>query len=298
MFGGIEAGGTKFNCIIAEDPDRIISEKRIPTTQPEVTLQEVNAFFSEWMKATNTKLQSIGVGCFGPLDLDPNSPTFGSITSTPKIAWQNFNVKATIENILNIPTVIDTDVNAAAMGEYLWGAGKDKGCVLYVTIGTGIGGGIVIDGKPLHGNLHPEMGHFFLPMPAEDQEFPGVCPFHGNCFEGLASGPALQERWGVEAQQLPQDHPAWDLEAKYVALAICAYTCNFSPNVIILGGGVMQQTHLFHRIRLYVQEYLNDYIRSDLLLHHMDDYIVAPGLGNRAGTLGSIALARSAIFKN
>ncbi len=287
MFVGIEAGGTKFNCIIAGDQNTVFSEKRIQTTTPQKTIHEVVQYINQ----SNQDVRSVGIGSFGPLDLDPSSADFGSITSTPKTAWKFFNIKKAFEDALQVPVVLDTDVNAAAYGEYLWGAGKEKRHILYLTIGTGIGGGLVVDGKPYHGMLHPEMGHIYLP---EASDFKGVCPYHGNCFEGLASGPALQKRWGVEASTLEKDHPAWEEEAHVIALALCSYICILSPDIIILGGGVMQQQQLFPLIRKEVLELLHNYVQADSITQHIDSYIVPPGLGIRSGVLGSLALANLA----
>lgn len=288
MFIGVEAGGTKFNCIIAENPNAVLAEKRIETTTPEKTIQEVIQFIDQ----TNQKVQSVGIGSFGPLDLNPDSANFGCITSTPKTAWKNFNIKNAFEDALHLPVVLDTDVNAAAYGEFLWGAGKGKQYVLYLTIGTGIGGGMVVNGKPYHGMLHPEMGHIYLP---EVNDFKGVCPYHGNCFEGLASGPALQKRWGAEASTLEKDHLAWEEEAHVIALALCSYICILSPDVIILGGGVMQQQQLFPLIRKKVLELLHGYVQAKSIIQNIDSYIVSPGLGTRSGVLGALALANMAV---
>ena len=288
MFIGVEAGGTKFNCIIAENPNTILAEKRIETTIPEKTIQEIIQFIDQ----ADQKVQSVGIGSFGPLDLNPDSPNFGCITSTPKTAWKNFNIKKAFEDALHLPVVLDTDVNAAAYGEFLWGAGRGKQYVLYLTIGTGIGGGLVVNGKPYHGMLHPEMGHIYLP---ETSDFKGVCPYHGNCFEGLASGPALQKRWGVEASTLEKDHPAWEKEAHVIALALCSYICILSPDIIILGGGVMQQQQLFPLIRKKVLELLHGYVQAMSIIQNIDSYIVPPGLGTRSGVLGALALASMAV---
>lgn len=295
MYIGIEAGGTKFNCIIAEDPEHILAEKRIATTDPEQTIHETLQFIQQSAGSSHQKMTAIGIGSFGPLDLNPHSPNFGSITSTPKTAWKNFNIKHAFEDALQIPVIIDTDVNAAAYGEFLWGAGKGKRYVLYVTIGTGIGGGFVIDGIPYHGMLHPEMGHIYLPDSNAKVPFKGVCPYHSNCFEGLASGPALQARWGTEASLLPKDHPAWKEEAHTIALALCSYICILSPDILILGGGVMQQDQLFPLIRRETVQLLNGYIQAENIVKNMDTYIVPPALGSKAGVLGSLALARSTV---
>lgn len=289
MYVGIEAGGTKFNCIIAQHPGQVLGEKRITTGEPEKTVQEVVKFIRQTVDQDAHRLKAIGIGSFGPLDLNPASPDFGSITSTPKKGWGSFNIKKAFEDALEIPAVIDTDVNAAALGEFLWGAGQDRAHVLYLTIGTGIGGGIVVNGKPYHGMLHPEMGHILLPHEAH---FKGICPYHGHCFEGLASGPALQARWGVEASRLEKGHPAWEEEARVIALALCNYICILSPDIIILGGGVMQQSHLFPLIRSHVREFLNGYVQADPIMKDINTFIVPPGSGTRSGMLGALALAR------
>jgi fructokinase len=295
MFIGIEAGGTKFNCIIAEDPENILAEKRIATTDPEHTMQETIQFIHQTAAPSSQKIQAVGIGSFGPLDLDPASLNFGSITSTPKTAWKHFNIKKAFEDALHLPVVLDTDVNAAAYGEFLWGAGKGKKHILYLTIGTGIGGGFVMDGKPYHGMLHPEMGHIFLADHLHNDPFKGICPYHGNCFEGLASGPALQSHWGIEASQLEKDHPAWEQEAQLIALALCNYICILSPDIIILGGGVMQQIQLFPLIQKKVPEILNGYVQAEMITRNIAAYIVPPGLGSKSGVLGALALARLAV---
>jgi fructokinase len=295
MFVGIEAGGTKFNCIIAENPEDILAEKRITTADPEYTIGETINFIRQTAALHHETIQAVGIGSFGPLDLDPGSAGFGSITSSPKTAWKNFNIKKAFEKALELPTILDTDVNAAAYGEFLWGAGERKNQVLYLTIGTGIGGGMVLDGKPYHGLLHPEMGHIFLADISRNDSFKGICPYHGNCFEGLASGPALQAQWGIEASQLDEDHPAWEQEAQYIALALSSYICILSPEIIILGGGVMQQFHLFPLIRKKVQELLNGYLQTEMITKKIDMYIVPPGLGVKSGVLGALGLARLAI---
>jgi len=295
MFIGIEAGGTKFNCIIAQDPENILAEKRIATTDPEQTIKETIQFIHQTTGFSNQELKAVGIGSFGPLDLDYASPNFGSITSTPKTAWKNFNIKKTFEDALDLPVILDTDVNAAAYGEFLWGAGQGKMHILYLTIGTGIGGGFVMDGKPYHGMLHPEMGHIFLTDHFANDPFKGICPYHGNCFEGLASGPALQSHWGIEASQLEKDHPAWEQEAQLIALALCNYICILSPDIIIVGGGVMQQAQLFPLIWEKVPRLLNGYIQAEGILKNMNTYIVPPGLGSKSGVLGALALARLAV---
>ena len=286
LFGGIEGGGTKFVCAVGTGPEDVRAETRFPTTTPAETLGKAIEFFNQF-----DGLSAIGVACFGPLDPHPASPTYGQILPTPKPGWTNADIVGTLRSALALPIVFDTDVNGAALAEARWGAAQGCDPVLYLTIGTGIGGGALVNGKLLHGILHPEMGHIPLPRDPQLDPFPGVCPFHGDCFEGLAAGPALEKRWGQKAETLPPDHPAWDLEAHYIALALASYIYTLSPQKIIIGGGVIQQTHLLPLVRQKVQALLNNYVQSQLITQNIDTYIVPPGLGNRAGVLGAIALA-------
>lgn len=290
LYGGIEAGGTKFNCIIASGPEHILADARIPTTTPEETLEQVIAFF----KGTRLPLAGLGIGSFGPVDPDPASPTFGRITSTPKLIWQNTDFAGAIRRALDVPIAFDTDVNVAAFGEYTWGAAQGLKTFVYYTIGTGIGGGGMVEGQLMHGLVHPEMGHMFLAHDRSRDPYGGHCPFHHDCFEGLACGPAIAQRWGVDPKTLPPDHAAWALEAHYIALAMVNTICVLSPQRIILGGGVMDQAFLFPLIRKEVVALLNGYIVHDAILKRIDDYIVPPALGPQAGMLGAIALARHA----
>lgn len=291
VYGGIEAGGTKFKCIITTEDAHIFHEKTIPTSTPDATMQQVIDFFLVEGSKNIDELAAIGIGSFGPLDLEPTSPNYGSITSTPKPGWSQFPILRTIQEALKKPAAIDTDVNAAALGEKIWGAGRQVNDLLYLTIGTGIGGGAVVNGKPLHGLIHPEMGHFHIPHDRQKDPFEGGCPYHGDCFEGLASGPALQMRWGMRGEALPEVHPAWELEAGYIASALAAYICILSPQRIILGGGVMRRAQLFPLVRRKVQHLLNGYIQSPAILEYMDEYICAPVLGEQSGALGAAALA-------
>jgi fructokinase len=295
LFGGIEAGGTKFICIVANGPDKILAEARFPTTKPEETLKQVVDFFQEQNENLKESISAIGIACFGPVDLDPSSPTYGFITSTPKPSWSNTDMVGTIRRALDLPVAMDTDVNAAAVGEWTWGAGKNLDDFIYMTIGTGIGGGGLINGKALHGLVHPEMGHMRIPHDFKADPYTGACPYHGDCFEGLAAGPALKARWGQAGETLPMDHPAWQLEANYVALAVQNLVCTLSPKRVILGGGVMQQANLLPLIRIKVSEYLTNYVQSPAILNDIDHYIVAPKLGNQAGVMGAIALAQQLV---
>ena len=287
MYGGIEAGGTKWVCVIGTGPSHVLARARFPTSTPEETLAQAVAFFRPYAD----ELKALGVGCFGPVDLDPTSPTYGYITTTPKSGWQNTNVKGYLEEMLQVPVAFDTDVNAAAWGEYRWGAAQDVDTFVYMTVGTGIGGAAVVNGQRLHGLMHPEMGHMRIPHDREADPFDGVCPFHRDCLEGLASGPAIAARWGQPGEHLPPHHRAWDLEAHYLGMAIANLICTLSPQRVILGGGVMRQTHLFPRIRRAVQKALAGYIRDPALESRIGTYIVPPGLGDDAGVLGALALA-------
>jgi len=290
LFGGIEGGGTKFVCVIGRGPDEIVAETRIPTTTPEATLSQTADFFRA-ESAKRGRLAAIGVGSFGPVDLREGSATWGFITTTPKAGWAHTDVAGRLKKDLGVPVAFDTDVNAAAIGEARWGAAQGLDTFVYLTVGTGIGGGGLQGGQPMHGLVHPEMGHMLLPHDRSLDPFPGVCPFHGGCLEGLASGPALLARWGQPAESLPADHPAWALEAHYLALALVNLVCTLSPQRIVLGGGVMEQAHLFPLIRQEVVSVLNGYIRAAEILEAIDAYIVPPGLGNRSGRLGAIAMA-------
>ena len=247
------------------------------------------AFFEE-----QGEISALGIGSFGPIDPNPASPNYGYITSTPKPGWGHTDLVGAIKSNFDLPIGFDTDVNAAALAEQRWGAAQGLETFIYLTIGTGIGGGAMVKGNLLHGVMHPEMGHIRLPHDWEQDSYAGFCPFHGDCFEGLAAGPALEARWGARAETLPKDHPAWDLEATYLAHALVNYILIFAPQRIILGGGVMEQEQLFPLIRTKVQEFLNNYMQVKEILEHIDSYIVPPSLGKYAGVLGSIALAEQA----
>ena len=291
LFAGLEGGGTKFVCAVAAGPDDIRAQASFPTTTPEETIGKALSFFKG-----HEPFAALGIATFGPCDLDPRSPTYGQITSTPKAGWENVNLLGIFRRAFAVPIGFDTDVNVAALGEWKWGAGKGLESVVYMTVGTGIGGGGVINGRMMHGLIHPEMGHIRVPRVSGDF-FPGNCPYHGDCLQGLAAGPAIEARWGKRAEALPSDHPAWDLEASYLALAVNDLICVLSPRKIILGGGVMHQRHLFPLIRREAQKLLNGYIRSPLILERIEDFIVPPGLDDRSGVLGAIALAKLATEK-
>jgi fructokinase len=292
LFGGIEAGGTKFVCGIGTGPDNI-EEKSFPTRTPTETLNQAIEFFREY--SNKQQLVAIGIASFGFLDLNPSSSTFGFITSTAKLGWSYTDIFGTIKSALNVPVAIDTDVNGAALGEYRFGNAKNIDNFIYLTIGTGIGGGGMINGKLMHGLLHPEMGHVYIPHDREKDNFEGLCPFHKDCFEGLASGPAISGRWRKSAHELPEDHPAWDLEAHYIALALTNYICILSPKRIILGGGVMERSIMLPLIQEKVQKRLENFVILSEIAENIDNYIVKPKLGKRAGVLGAIVLAEEKI---
>jgi len=293
LYGGIEAGGTKFVCIVGSGPDDVRAEIRFATTTPEETIGQAIAFFEQYHAIS--PLQAIGISCFGPVDLDLASSTYGFITKTPKEGWSDTDVVGKIAHVFDIPIGFDTDVNGALLGENRWGAAQGLFNSIYLTIGTGIGGGAMVGGELVHGLVHPEMGHIKLPHDLELDPFAGWCPFHQDCFEGLASGPALENRWGQKAETLPPDHPAWDLEAHYIAQALHTLICAYSPQRIVLGGGIMNQLHLFSRVQQKIKESLNGYVNHPAILDGIEDYIVPPGLGNQAGVMGAIALAQAAL---
>ena len=289
LFGGIEAGGTKFVCAVGTGPDDLRAEARFPTTTPEETIEQAISFF----EAHDQEMAAVGIASFGPVDPTPQSPTYGHITTTPKPGWANTDLAGAIGRALKVPIGFDTDVNGAALGEYRWGAARDLDTFIYLTIGTGVGGGGMVKGTLMHGLIHPEMGHILTPHHPDDP-FGGVCPYHGDCLEGMTTGPALAQRWGQPAETLPADHPAWELEAYYLAYGLVNFICTLSPQRIIMGGGVMEQLQLFPLIHRKVQELLNGYVQSPAILDEIDNYIVPPGLGNRSGISGAIALAQRA----
>ena len=292
-FGGIEAGGTKFVCAVGTGPDDIRAEIRLPTESPDVTMGRVIDFFRAQQEQYD--IAAIGVASFGPVDPDPDSQTFGYITNTPKPGWANTPVAPILRDEFDVPIGFDTDVNVAALGEHSWGAAREVDTFVYLTIGTGIGGGCMMDGNLLHGLIHPEMGHIALPHNWERDPFAGTCPFHGDCWEGLANGPALEARWGQPGESLPPGHEAWSLEAHYLALGVTSIMMILSPQMVVMGGGVMEQEHLFPLLHREVKSLLNGYIQSPTVSDGLDRYIVPAALGGRSGVLGAIALAQRAL---
>jgi fructokinase len=295
--GAIEAGGTKFvcglfdaNCSDYAKP-ALIARKSIPTTSPEETLAASSEFFTTAAESNGLgNLDGIGIGCFGPVDLRLSSPTWGYITATPKIGWQNTEVASFFRDRLGVPVAFDTDVNAAAYGEFRWGAAKGLKDFIYVTVGTGIGGGVFSNGDLVHGLTHPELGHVKIQREAGDS-YPGMCPFHRDCLEGMASGPAIGGRWNVRAEEIGPDHQAWELEARYLAKAFAAYTFVLSPERILMGGGVGLRPGLAERVAVLVGEELGGYISVFEDKARLAGYIARPLLGADAGLFGAAALA-------
>jgi fructokinase len=289
IFGAIEAGGTKFVCAIGTAPDALITEDTIPTTRPEETFARVADFFRAATRAYRT-IEAIGVAAFGPVEVNRNSPAYGSILATPKPHWSGADFRAALAS-LGAPVIVDTDVNGAALGEYCLGAGCGVRTLAYVTVGTGVGAGVVTNGAPLGGAGHYEMGHIRPPRDAARDPFAGRCPFHGDCLEGLACGPAIIDRWGASLADLPPSHPAYDLEADYLAHFAATIVLTHRPDRIVFGGGVMKAAGLMERIRVGTKRLLGGYAQSDALAGDLSEFIVPPALGDRAGVVGAMLLA-------
>lgn len=287
MLGAIEAGGTKFVCAVGEETGKIIEQVQIPTTVPEETMTKVIEFFKGYT------LDAIGVGSFGPIDVNRESLSYGSITSTPKVGWRDYPMVKTLEKEFGLPIGFNTDVNAAALGEVTLGAAKGLDSCLYITIGTGIGAGAFVQGQLLQGLSHPEMGHILVRRHPQDV-YQGKCPYHGDCLEGLAAGPAIEERWSAKGIDLVDRQEVWELQGYYIAQALMQYVLILSPKKIILGGGVMNQKQLFPTIYKYLKEFVADYVH----LPELSDYVVSPGLGDYAGITGSLMLAKQALQEN
>ncbi|TLS53697.1 ROK family protein [Paenibacillus antri] len=285
--GAIEAGGTKFVCGIGNERGDIEDRVSFPTERPEETLRQVIEYFQD------KNVEAIGIGSFGPIDIDPASPTYGFVTTTPKPGWGNYDFLGAMKRAFDVPYGWDTDVNAAAFGEATWGAAQGLDSCVYYTIGTGVGVGVYAEGRLVHGLVHPEGGHVLTRRHPED-DFAGVCPYHGDCLEGMAAGPALEKRWGAKGAELGADHPAWGIEAFYIAQAVSSAILLLSPKRVILGGGVMKQEQLFPLVRAEVRRLLAGYVRAEAIADGIDAYIVPPGLGDNAGLSGALALGRAA----
>ena len=291
LYGGIEAGGTKFVCVVGNSSGDIQEQISIPTSTPEETMPKVFAFFDKY------QLDAFGVGSFGPVDVNENSSTYGSITATPKLAWRNYPIVKELKQRYSIPVGFNTDVNVAALAEVTLGAAKGLDSCLYITIGTGIGAGAVVRGELLQGLSHPEMGHILVRRHKMDS-YEGKCPYHKDCLEGLAAGPAIEERWGQKAIYLENHSDVWEMEGYYIAQAIMQYILILSPKRIILGGGVMKQKQLFPIIYKHVKQLLNQYMVFPELDENIHSYIVSPGLGDNAGAIGSLLLANKILMEN
>lgn len=290
LLAGIEAGGTKYVCAVGTNPAEPLLESRFPTGDPAETIAQAVAFFKDAEKSYGP-IRSMGIGTFGPADIDPRSPGYGTILTTPKRGWSGFNVVNAIREGLDepVPIVFETDVNAAVYGEAEFGSGRNHSNIAYITIGTGIGGAFLHDGEIIHGRMHPEIGH--LLVPDLDKEFgkdTNVCPFHASCLEGRAAGPAIEARWGVPGSELPDDHPAWELQAKYLAHGCIDLTAAWSPDIIILGGGVSQKSGLIDRVRAEFESLSGGY----WALPPLDLYLQTPALDQLAGIVGSLSLAQ------
>jgi len=288
-YGGIETGGSKWECAVGGGPDDLRAVETIPTTTPAETIGRAVAFFER-----EGPVEAIGIGSFGPVDPKLSSPTWGYITTTPKPGWAYTDVGQEIRRRLSVPVAFDTDVNAAALGEHRWGACQGLDTFCYITVGTGIGGGGMAGGKRLHGLLHPEFGHMRIPHDLDADPFPGVCPYHGDCWEGLASGRAIEARWGRPAASLDGDQAVWALEARYLALGLVSVMCALSPERIVMGGGVAHHDGLLTLVQRDVLTLMNGYLEASAVSDDIADYITLPGLGLRAGVLGAIALAETA----
>ncbi|WP_299309127.1 ROK family protein [uncultured Croceicoccus sp.] len=284
LIGGIEAGGTKIVLAVAESPTEIVATHTIPTREPDETLATARNWFEE-----NGPPCAIGIASFGPVELDPGAPQWGHILETPKAGWSQYDLAGHFSSAFCVPVGFDTDVNAAALGEYRHGAGQGAASLTYVTVGTGIGGGTVIDGRLVHGAGHPELGHIYPRRGIQDRDFPGICRFHGDCLEGLASGPAIFARWGATLSDLPDDHEAHGLVAGYLAQMCHTVHASIAAQVIVLGGGVMNTPGLTKRIAGKAQALGAGYFPGAA-----DHRIVAPSLGDRAGITGALLLAENA----
>jgi fructokinase len=294
FFGAVEAGGTKFVCAVGDDTGKIHAQERFPTTDPISTLSTVRSFLEERSREFG-KLVAIGVGSFGPVELDRTSARYGFIVRTPKPGWSNTDIAGMLARQFRCPIGFDTDVNVAALAEHRWGAARDVKNLVYLTIGTGIGGGVVVNGTPIHGLMHPEIGHVYPRRHPLDLGFDGVCPFHGDCMEGVASGPAILARTGSSLEQLGATHPQWEIEADYLGQLCAQLVMTVSPQRIVMGGGVMSQARLLPLIRLRLRHWLGGYIDRSEILGGVDRYIVAPELGHQAGVLGALVLAMDAM---
>ena len=291
IYGAVEAGGTKFVVAAGRAGEAPLREARIPTTNPEETLGRTRDFFQACFR-DGLEIRALGIGSFGPVELDPGSPRWGYIASTPKPGWRDVDIAGILGRSLGVPVGFDTDVNAAALAESRLGEGRGRDPVVYITVGTGIGGGAVVNGKLLHGRQHPEMGHIRMERRADDS-FGGVCPYHGTCWEGLASGPAIEARWGARGETLPPEHPAWDLEAWYIAQGVLSVVMILSPDVVVLGGGIPNVPGLLEKTREYACGLCSGYLADSASRDDWQRILRSPALEN-PGRTGAFLLAQSA----
>ena len=294
LFGGIEAGGTKFVCAIGDAAGEVLAESRFPTRDPVTTFREVFDFFHA-AEAAHGELRAYGIASFGPLNINPLSAGYGRMLRTPKLGWSDFDVRGALAGEFGKPVGISTDVNAAGLAEAHWGNGMGLPTLVYVTVGTGIGAGVIYQGQPFFGLTHPEIGHIHVRRHPQDLEFAGICPFHGDCVEGLASGPAIYARTGRSLAEASETDDIWDIEADYLGQLCAQLVATLSPHRILLGGGVMQQERLFGLVQTRMRHWLGSYNLQPEI--HAEDFICAPGLGNRAGVKGALALAMDAALK-
>ena len=287
LYGAIEAGGTKMICAVGDENGYIVDKTVISTTTPDETMPKVIDYFRD------KDIEALGIACFGPIDLDKTSDTYGYIVETPKTAWRFFDIVGTMKDALGVSIGFDTDVNGSLLGEVTWGSAKGLSDAIYITFGTGVGAGILSGGKLVHGMMHPEAGHIKL-VPLPGDTFPGKCPFHGTCLEGMTSGPAIKARWGLSGEELADRPEVWEMESSYIAQGLANLICVLSPQKIILGGGVMHRESLFPMIREKVLKELNGYIKTKQL-DDIDNYIVPAGLNDDQGIMGAIKLAIDSI---
>lgn len=282
LFGALEAGGTKMVCAIGNEQGEILDRISIPTETPDITMPKMAEYFA------GKDIAALGIGCFGPIDLNRTSPTYGYITTTPKLPWKNYDICGYFREKLNIPVGFDTDVNGSMLGEATWGCARGLDTAVYITIGTGVGVGVLAGGRLLHGMLHPEAGHILMPVRSDDT-YAGKCPYHKTCLEGLASGPAIEARWGAPGRELGDRPEVWDLEAYYIAAAVTDYIMILSPQKVILGGGVMHHDGLIEQVRAYVKDMVNGYLVTKEL-EDLNSYIVLPSLDDNQGIMGALKL--------
>jgi fructokinase len=290
IFGAVEAGGTKFVVAVGDEFGNLLAQERFPTTDPAATLAAMTGYLRQSV-ATRGAFTAIGIASFGPVELNPHSPHFGFIGRTPKPGWSGTDIVGAVAREFSCPIGFDTDTNAAALAEHRWGAARGVDNLVYVTVGTGIGGGILIDGVPTHGLMHPEMGHVYPRRHSRDPQFSGVCPFHGDCMEGLASGPAIVARTGALLHELDAAHAQWEIEADYLGQLCALLVLTVSPRRIVMGGGVMSQARLLPLVRQRMRHWLGGYVDRSEVLTGIEHYVVAPGLGENAGVLGALVLA-------